>query len=188
MNGPGTLGCTLIRLPVVLALLLAAAVAPAQAQVARSLADFAGTWQGGSLTDGADAQQLGLTVGDFDATITPQGDGFTIAWPRLRRGSEAANAGIERQAATLTFRGAGRPNVFAARESGNPMEGRTLSWARLHGATLSLYQLTLGEHGGFELTGTDRTLDADGLAVEFRLIRDAEPVRVVAGRASRSGG
>lgn len=170
-----------------LALLL---VAPSMthAQESRSLADFAGTWRGSSLTADADSQRLGATVGDLDATVTPRGDGFTLAWTRLAPTGDPAAPTVERQATTLTFRRADRPNVFTASDSGNPMEGQTLSWARLAGATLSVYQLVLNDRGGFDLTSVDRTLDGDGMAVVLRVIRDAEPVRLVAGRATRNGG
>lgn len=186
MTRPRSLGRALPGLLLVLPLLFAAPAA--RAQEARSLADFAGAWHGSSLTADADSQSLGVTVGDLDAVITPRGDGFTIAWTRLVPGGDAASPTVERRATTLTFRSADRPNVFAASDSGNPMDGRTLSWARLGAATLSVYQLVLNDHGGFELTSTDRTLDGDGMAVVFRRIRDGDPVRAVSGRATRTGG
>ena len=57
-----------------------------------------------------------------------------------------------------------------------------MSWARVHGRTLSIYELTLNEHGGYELTSYDRMLTDLGMELVFQRIRDGEVVRVVRGR------
>ncbi len=197
MNGRGSItwlwpmGLWPVAVVLALPALPTAAQEPGQAarQATRTIADFAGTWRGGGMAEDVGGGAAAVTMRDLEVTISPERDGFRLAWTTVVHGADPAPY---RREATLTFRPTDRPNVFGAAGSGNPMEGGTLSWARLHGATLSVYQIVLNESGGFELTSTDRTLDESGgesgMALVFRRLSDGQPVRTATGRLERVGG
>lgn len=144
---------------------------------------FFGTWQGSGVAENADSLYFAMTTRDFDVVVAPDGDGFTITWTTIiRSGGDPNNPDIRRRQATLTFEPADRAGMFEATDSGNPVDGEVLSWARIVDNTLSVHQMTLNENGGFELTTYDRTLTGLGMELDFRRIRDGEEVRKVTGR------
>lgn len=166
------------------ALVLAAWLAPAAAETA-PLDRFYGQWQGTGLADDADARFFAMGARDLDVRIEPSGDGFKLTWITLTRGGNAANPEVQRREQSLTFDKTDRPFVFQAEDSASPLEGGILSWARLHDATLSVYQMALSETGGFELFSYDRTLTQDGMELVFRRLRDGDQIRAVHGRLNR---
>ncbi len=174
-----------IRLAI-LALLLA--TGPAAAQDRLPLEAFVGTWSGTGIAEDDDSLFFAVTARDLDIVIRPEGDGFRIDWTTLiRSGGDPANPDVRRRSASLVLQPAGRPGLYRAPESGDPLQGGTMSWARIHGNTLSLYQLVLNEEGGYELTNYDRTLTDLGMESVFQRIRDGEVVRVVRGRLVKTG-
>lgn len=169
-------------------LVLLALSGPAFAQDA-SIRAFAGTWEGVGIAENRDSLYFGVSTRDLNVRITPRDRSFEVFWTTLiRSGGSPENPDMRRREASLTFRPTDNPGVFEARSSENPITGGVLSWARLHGNTLSVYQMTLNEEGGYELTSYDRTLTGAGLDFTFRRIRDGEPVRTVEGRLVKTGG
>lgn len=179
----------LIRRAVVPLLVLIALAGPAIAQNALPIRAFAGTWEGVGLAENSDSLYFGVTTRDLNVRITPRDRGFELYWTTLiRSGGRPDNPDERRREASLTFRPTDTPGVFEAESSENPLNGGVLSWARLHGNTLSVYQMTLNAEGGYEITSYDRTLTGAGLDFTFRRIRDGGPVRTVEGRLVKTGG
>ena len=163
-------------------------VAALRAQDTVPLAAFNGVWEGSAIAENADSLYFGVTTRDMNVEIRPAGGGFRIVWTAvLRQGGDPQNPDVYRRSAELVFRAADRPNLYQAESSGNPLEGGVQSWARLHGSTLSVYQLALNEQGGYELTSYDRTLTGTGMELVFQRLRDGEPVRTVTGRLIKTG-
>ena len=150
---------------------------------------FYGTWQGSGVAENADSLYFAMTTRDFDVVIEEASDGFTVTWMTIiRSGGDPNNPDIRRREASLTFEPAARPGVFESTASGDPLEGGTLSWARINGNTLSIHQMTLNDNGGFELTTYDRTITDVGMELSFRRLRDGEQVRTVTGRLIKISG
>ncbi|MCB9947736.1 MAG: hypothetical protein H6842_07895 [Rhodospirillaceae bacterium] len=169
-----------------LAIVLAAL--PAAAQDRLPLDAFFGTWSGTGVAEDDDSLFFAVTARDLDIVIRPHEDGFRIDWTTLiRSGGDPSNPDVRRRSATLVLRPAGQPGLYRGAESGDPLQGGTMSWARIHGSTLSVYELTLNEDGGYELTNYDRTLNDLGMESLFQRIRDGEVVRVVRGRLVKTG-
>ena len=153
------------------------------------IAAFYGTWQGAGVAENADSLYFAMTTRDFNVVVVPAGEGFTVTWTTIiHSGGDPNNPDIRRREATLTFEPAERTGVFEATNSGNPVDGEVLSWARIDENTLSVYQMTLNESGGFELTSYDRTLTGLGMELHFRRLRDGEQVRTVTGRLIKISG
>ena len=159
-----------------------------RAQQTVPLDAFVGVWEGSAIAENADSLYFGVTTRDMNVEVRPVAGGFRIVWTAvLRQGGDPQNPDVYRRSAELVFQAADRPNLYEAESSGNPLEGGVQSWARLHGSTLSVYQLTLNEQGGYELTSYDRTLSGTGMELTFQRLRDGEPVRTVTGRLIKTG-
>ena len=168
-------------------LLLPGSVLHAQETV--PLAAFSGVWEGNAIAENADSLYFDVTTRDMNVEIRPEGFGFRIVWTAvLRQGGDPENPNVYRRSAELVFQPAGRADLFEAESSGNPLVGEVKSWARLHGRTLSVYELALNEQGGYELTSYDRTLTGTGMELVFQRLRDGEAVRTVTGRLVKTGG
>ena len=82
---------------------------------------------------------------------------------------------------------AGAPGTFRCADSGGPLAGKELCWARIRGATLSLFLMAADEAGTYELQQYDRTLTGLGMNLTFERLRDGDQVRVVKGRLAKTG-
>ncbi len=150
---------------------------------------FFGTWQGSGVAENADSLYFAMTTRDFDVVIEPAGRGFTVTWTTvIRSGGDPNNPDIRRRRASLTFVPADRPGIYASTESGDPLDGGVLSWARIDGNTLTVNQMALNDSGGFELTTYDRTITGSGMELSFRRLRDGDQVRTVTGRLVKIAG
>ena len=150
---------------------------------------FYGTWQGNGIAENADSLYFAITTRDFDVVIRESGSGFTVTWTTvIRSGGDPNNPDVRRREASLTFRPTDRPGVYESTDSGDPLDGEVLSWARISGNTLSVHQMTLNDTGGFELTTYDRTITGLGMDLSFRRLRDGEQVRSVSGRLIKIAG
>lgn len=176
------------RLPLsllsVIAVVLTMLAAPAWPQDdTASLNDFEGRWHGTGLLDTEDSLFMSMNRRDLDVEIEAFSDGFTIYWTTVSRNGDPNNPELERESAELTFYETDRPGVYEADDSGNPLDGYVMSWARLHGQTLSVYQMALVDNGGYEVASYDRLLTAPGeMDLRFRRLRDGEAIRTVNGR------
>ena len=170
-------------------LLMLAIPCSSSAQSPLPIAAFAGTWEGVGVAENSDSLYFGVSTRDLNVRITPASRGFEVFWTTLvRGGGSPENPDTRRREARLVFEATDDPEIFQSDDSGNPITGGVMSWARLHGQTLSIYQMALNDRGGYELTSYDRTLTGVGMEFEFRRLRDGEPVRTVSGRLVKTGG
>ena len=156
---------------------------PAAGQSTLPINAFYGTWEGVGLAENSDSLYFGATTRDLNVQISSAGRGFEVYWTTLiRGGGTTENPDTRRREARLTFEPTEDPQIYQGDSSDNPITGGVLSWARLHGQTLSIYQMALNEQGGYEVTSYDRTLTGPGMDFTFRRLRDGDPVRAVSGR------
>lgn len=156
------------------------AALPARAQQSLSPAAFYGTWTGSGVAENRDSIYFAVTQRDLDVIIKPAGDGFTVTWTTvIRKGGDPAKPNVRQRQQTLTFRPLGKGGVWRAQESGDPLAGQALSWARIEKQTLTVYQMTVLANGAYEIEQYDRTLTGTGMDLRFSMRRDKEPVRTV---------
>lgn len=188
-----TTGTSIRRLLLALALglLVPASAAPA---LAADLSAFRGEWQGTAV----DADGLDLKPDDLDVALAPTGSGgFTLRWTEIglqeatveRRTVEAAFRPTDR-ADVFAFESDGRSllgRLFASPETGNPLQGETLLWARIEAETLVVYSLSLDSAGGFRLERTARTLDGAGMSLRQTIRTAPDEELVIEGRLQPAG-
>lgn len=115
----------------------------------------------------------GNASGDFTVSIESRGDGFTVRWPpRIAVDFEPAN----------------RPGVFRDAQTGKPMSGDPVYWARVDSGGLVVYSMQLDEHGGYNIGSYAYVPAADGLDLVIRRIKvGGDPVEF-SGKLERYGG
>jgi len=149
---------------------------------------FFGVWRGTGISEDKDQLFFSMSDRDMDVDIFGLGDGFRVRWTTVIRSGDPDAPEVRRRSAELSFEPTDRAGLFRAAGSGNPLEGGTMSWARLHARTLSVYQMTLNQQGGFDIAHYDRTLEDDAtMSLVFRRLRDGEAIRAVRGSLTREG-
>lgn len=161
-------------------------ISGAAAQDALPIDAFVGEWRGTGVAEDEDNLFFSMTLRDLDVTIRPTETGFTVHWTSLIRGGSPDDPDVRRKGAALTLERAKAPGVYRAIDSADPLQGGVMSWARVTGRTLSVYQMALNAEGGYELTSYERTLDDKGMALTFTRIRDTVVVRTVKGRLAKT--
>ncbi len=181
-------------------ILLATGLALASTTVAADDAridDFNGDWHGAELQ--ASNATVTLAPGDLDVELRVEGSGFHMAWTGLER---QADGRLERQKVEASFTPTDRPGVFAFDPgkpsllsrlfadpaTANPLKGETLLWARLDGPTLTVYSLSIDDHGRFDLDRCARTLADHGMTVHYTHRIENDRILTVEGRLERAGG
>lgn len=147
-------------------------------------AAFYGTFSGGGGGENEDSLYFRVSARDLDVTIRPEGAGFSVAWTSVirRAGEQQEGPQTRSKVTTKVFVPSDRPNVFRAQDAGDPLAGKELSWARIHGTTLTLYVMVVDAEGTYEVQRYDRTLSGSGMQRVFTREKDGEPVRKVTGR------
>lgn len=144
---------------------------------------FFGKFSGGGVAQNADSVYFSMTARDFDVEIRPIDRGFKIDWTSvIRRGGDPNNPKVKRRQSTKTLLPTGKPGVFHGTQSGDPLKGKELCWARIAGNTLTVFLMTVNETGVYELQQYDRTLSGIGMKLMFRSWRDGDRLRSVSGR------
>jgi hypothetical protein len=172
--------------------LLAALICAPMTVVAQSnqpASAFFGTFAGTGVAKNRDSIYFAVTVRDLDVRIGPaQGGGFQITWTTvIRRGGDPARPDVRRKSTTKTLVPSGAAGNYRCTDSGDPLRGKHLCWARIRGYTLSLFLLAIDDKGTYELQQYDRTLLGTGMKLTFRRLRDGDEVRVVTGRLAKTG-
>lgn len=174
------------RLSVALLIVLAAATPGRAADLPREA--FYGTFSGGGVSSNKDSLYFAITSRDLDVVIRPAGAGFSVEWTTvIRRGGDPKKPDVRRRSTSRTFQPAGRPGLWRCTDSGDALAGEQLCWARIHGNTLTVYEMTVLRDGRYSIQKYDRTLSGSGMELVFTRIRDGEPVRTVKGRLVKSG-
>lgn len=144
---------------------------------------FYGKFSGGGIAHNADSEYFAMTTRDFDVVIKPEGGGVRVDWTSvIRRGGDPLNPKIRRKMSSKILRPTSKPNVFHGSQSGNPLKGEELCWARVDGNTLTVFLMTVSKEGVYELQQYDRTLSGTGMKLLFRSWRDGDRLRSVSGR------
>jgi hypothetical protein len=158
-----------------------AASVPAAAQNLK-IAAFYGTFQGNGVAENEDSAYFAMTPRDFDVVTAPTPDGFTITWTSvIREGGDPKAPNVRRKSTTRTFAATGT-GIWKAKENGDPVAGGEVSWARISRNTLTIYAMTVGPDGLYEVQRYDRTLSGTGMDLTFTRLRDGERARRVKGK------
>ena len=156
------------------------AALPAAAQQNLTPTAFYGTWTGSGVAENRDSTYFAVTQRDLDVVIKPIDNGFTVTWTTIiREGGNPAQPNVRKREQTRTFRPAPQGRWWRADESGDPLSGQSLVWARIEKQTLSVYQMTVLPNGSYETQQYDRTLSGTGMDLKFTMRREREPVRTV---------
>jgi len=111
---------------------------------------FYGSFSGTGL---AETQPNGKTLKvkprDFDVTISPNGDGFTVSWNTTEYTIRPYNSSLEKEKATVNFQPTSRPGVFRSDLASDVTAGEPLYWAIVQGNTLMVYRLVTDDKGKF---------------------------------------
>ena len=157
-------------------------VSPVRAQDL-TIAAFFGTFKGGGVAENRDSIYFGITVRDFDVSIRPAGNGFSVEWATIiRKGGDPNNPDVRRKAQTATFVPTGQPGVYRATDLADPLSGGRYTWARLEGSTLMVYIMTIDAKGRYSVQSYARTLHPSGMDFVFQRIRDGDELRTVKGK------
>ena len=156
----------------------------ASAQQALAPAAFYGVFSGGGVAESEDSQYFGTTARDLDVTIRPDASGFSVAWTSvIRQGGDPNRPNVRRKVTTKVFQPvAARPGLYRAADSGDPVNGQEMAWARIRGQTLTVYLMEIDPDGTYELQRYERTVGAGGMQLVFSRERDGEKLRKVTGR------
>lgn len=158
-------------------------VSPQAAATDLPISAFYGKFSGGGIAQNADSEYFAMTTRDFDVDIKPEGNGVHIKWTSvIRRGGDPEKPEVRRKMSSKILRPTDTPNVFHGSESGDPLKGQELCWARLNGNTLTVFLMTVSKNGIYELQQYDRTLSGTGMKLLFRSWRDGDRLRSVSGR------
>lgn len=141
-------------------------------------AHFYGTFQGSGFAEDKDSIYFGTTVRDLDVIIAPSGGGFNVTWTTIiRGGGDPSKPNVRRKTQTVTFSATDKQNVFRGAPSGDPLSGNRYIWAKIEGNTMTVFIMTIGERGAYNMQSYARTLSGYGMELVFSRIRDGEPVR-----------
>ena len=148
-----------------------------------SISAFFGKFSGGGIAQNADSVFFALTTRDFDVDIGPSGKGFTINWTSvIRRGGDPDKPDVRRKSTTKLFNPTANPGVFHCADSGDPLAGKEMCWARIEKNTLSIFVMVVDKNGVYELQQYDRTLAGAGMELVFKSFRDGDRLRSVSGQ------
>ena len=149
---------------------------------------FFGHFSGGGIASNADSLYFAVTARDFDVTIAPAGRGFRVDWTSvIRRGGTPGKPDIRRRSTSKTLLPTANPLVFHGKESGDPLAGKEMCWARIEGSTMSVFLMTVDEDGIYELQEYNRKLTGAGMDLVFRSWRDGDRLRTVSGKLVKVG-
>jgi hypothetical protein len=156
---------------------------------ANSIEPFIGRFEGKSTKTG-DASERDLTV-----IISAESQkGFSVDWKTVIRRADGTD---DQRHERVRFMPTKRPNIYSAGSKVDmfgklvpidPILGDAYYWARIRDNTLSVFNILVTEDGGYEMQVYHRTLSPDGktMKVEFRRVRDGNPLRTVTGELKRT--
>ncbi len=164
--------------------LLAAAMAPTRgvAEVSAAIKDFYGRFVGTGIAKNRDNLDFSRQMREIDTIIEPAGEGgFAVKWTTVIR-DDAGGRKIDN---ALTFAPAGKPNLFKALDSGDPVTKGQYAWAKIDGRTLTINVLEVGEEGQGRWQVYERRLTGDGMELTFRRLDPTGALRIVSGKLKK---
>ena len=152
------------------------------------IAAFYGQWSGTGVSESAISLYFRLTTRDLDVEVRPSGPGFELSWTTVQRQrGDPTNPTPERKATVIRFAPTGRPSIWRAAGSSDPLLDERYAWARIKGQTLTVHTLVIREDGGYDMQVYNRTLTPLGMELEFVAFRDGEERRNASGRLVKVG-
>jgi hypothetical protein len=146
---------------------------------------FFGVWHGNAISESEVSTNFRLTSRDLNVEIRPadgQAGAFTLEWATVQRQrGDPSNPREKIKVQTSTFVPAGKPNVWKAEDSGEPLDAGYV-YARLRDQTLTVYSLEAADDGRLEVHIYKRTLTSLGMELTFTRLVDGEQIRSVKGR------
>lgn len=147
---------------------------------------FFGKWVGSGVSQTEESIAFQFTHRDLNVTINPVGNGFSVSWTTVQRQKgDPTKPAESRKATSMTFVPIGRPNVWRATGSLDPMGGNAYSWAKLRGQTLTVNSFAIQPDGSYEMQTYDRTLSGLGMQLEFSRLVDGDVKRTVRGQLTK---
>ena len=155
------------------------------------LNDFFGTYTGSS----SNVAEGEMSERDLSVTIKPKKDGeFTVAWTAITYGADSeqkeVNTSIDFYPSPRPgiFTSAMRKDVFGNMVSYDPTaaDAAPFVWANLQDDTLTVRALYILETGEYEMHTYIRTLQPEGLALEFERVRNRELITQVSAMLERA--
>ena len=163
---------------IALALCFAAALSASAANAAeRKIDEFFGRWIGtGQATQGV-VNPVATQSRDSEVIVEKTVDGFKISWTTMS--SDVGNGARSKvKSSSLAFKKGKAANLYIELKSGNALDGKKTTWARLAGDTLAISQLVVADDGQWDMTVYDRTLkDADHMTLLFTRISNGSIAR-----------
>ncbi|SEG81101.1 hypothetical protein [Marinobacterium lutimaris] len=157
-------------------LLLLAVSRVQAAEVDRPIEDFMGHYIGHADSEDGIGRDMSVTIGDI-----PGSDDYFVEWSTVIHKSKTRT---KRVTYNIRFQQSGREgidasamakDVFGKSRPLDPLNGDPLVWARVKGNTHVVYALIITEDGGYDLQVYSRTLNAEGLWLEFTRQKDDLP-------------
>ena len=164
--------------------LAAAAMAPSRgdAEGAAPIKDFYGQFKGQGIAKNRDSLEFYRSLRDLDTIIEAAGEGgFTVKWTTVIRDTDGGRK-IDN---AMTFAPSGKPNLFKAVDSSDPLVKGFYAWARIEGRTLTINVLEVGDEGGGRWQVYERRLTGDGMELTFRRLDASGALRIVSGKLKR---
>ena len=144
--------------------------------------DFAGSYSGSAQVVRSSGE---IEDRDLSVEISETDRGFRVSW---RTTTYRASGGSRQKSYSIEFlptqrdgifAAAMRKNVFGHSVQNDPMKGEPYVWARIVGATMTVYSLFVDQQGDYELQEYARTRVEGGLEVKFKSLRDGQVARRV---------
>lgn len=139
---------------------------------------FYGQYVGRGTSDAEIKRDLSVTIGP-----TASG-GFFVDWATVSHKPK----GLSRKDYQIKFlpsrrkniySSAMQTNVFGGQISLDPLKGDPYVWARIKDATLTVHSMTITADGGYEVQIYNRTLNDQGLWLEYQRLSSGEPLRQI---------
>ena len=165
--------------------LLAAVMAPTRgdAEGAAKVTEFFGKFKGQGIAKDRDNKVFDRSLRLLDTVVEPAGEGgFTVTWKTIISGDGEGSKTIDN---TMTFAPSGKPNIFKAVDSGDPIVKGHYAWARIDGRTLTINVLEVGDEGAGRWQVYERRLTGDGMELTFRRLDASGALRIVSGKLKR---
>ena len=159
--------------------------APSNA-VRTQIDEFFGHWVGVSVIESRLGPNVPVRAEDLDVAIRPQGEGFRVCWTTVRAAEPAGAGPAIRNDWRFVFEPGEARGTWRATETNNTLTTRRGVWANLREQTLTIFGIVTDEGGFTGLQLYDRTLEGEGMSLEFfRNDRD-QVLRGLSGRLKRA--
>lgn len=130
---------------------------------------------------------------EMSVTIKSEGRAdFVVSWTTVKH----VDGRIKRKNYSIRFQPTRRPgiyssamktNVFGAKTTLDPLEGEPFIWARIKDDTLSVHTLLIMEDGSYEMQIYNRSLNSQGLWLEYSRLNSGEQLKQVSAQLVKVG-